>query len=79
MNFSGSIPIGNAPTLTTLPWNSTPFGVVDSPLRDVSTSRQTTKGLGRSCGDGSNLQDSGTAAQEMASVIIGMEPDQIAM
>jgi hypothetical protein len=27
-NFSGSMPIGNAPTVTNLPFHSTPFGVV---------------------------------------------------
>lgn len=32
MNFSGSMPIGKAATVTNLPANSTPLGVVEFPL-----------------------------------------------
>ena len=62
--------MGNAPTVTTLPWYSMPLGVVVSPLVFYKLERPDSKLY---------LQHPRAATKEVTRIVVSMESNQVAM
>src|SRR2546430_1745009 len=73
-NFSGSMPMGKAATVTNFPLKSTPFGV-DCVCLLTRLDEYLRPGAGKQ----GHLQDARAAAQEVAGIVVGVESNQVAV